>query len=119
GQPYMVMDFLQGNSLANLIAENGYLELPLTIDIFEQICSALAHAHEHGVLHRDLKPSNIIVLQDRFGTSVKLVDFGIAKIVEREGEESKQLTQTGEIFGSPYYMSPEQCKGNRLDERSD
>lgn len=119
GQPYMVMDFLKGNSLSELIAENGYLELPLTINIFEQICDALAHAHEHGVLHRDLKPSNIIISQDKFGVAVKLVDFGIAKIMEREGEESKQITQTGEIFGSPSYMSPEQCKGMRFDERCD
>jgi len=119
-QPYLIMDYCQGIALGALIAQSGRLDLDRAVPIFIQIASALAHAHEKGVIHRDLKPSNILVTQSSENRDlIKIVDFGIAKILPQEGREAAQLTQTGEIFGSPMYMSPEQCRGERLDVRSD
>jgi serine/threonine protein kinase/tetratricopeptide (TPR) repeat protein len=119
-QPYLIMDYCQGISLGNLIVEQGRLDLDRAVPIFIQIAGALSHAHEKGVIHRDLKPSNILVTQSAEQRDlIKIVDFGIAKILPQEGREAAQLTQTGEIFGSPMYMSPEQCRGERLDVRSD
>ncbi|MEZ4537402.1 MAG: serine/threonine-protein kinase, partial [Cyanobacteriota/Melainabacteria group bacterium] len=93
-----------------------------------QICDALAHAHNQGVIHRDLKPGNIILAREGDVTHfVKIVDFGIAKLLmdSKEGKDDKaqkkerELTKTGEVFGSPLYMSPEQCLGRTIDNRSD
>ncbi len=120
GQPYMVMDFIAGKNLAELIKERGSLPLPEAMDIFIAVASALEHAHQNNVLHRDLKPSNIMLREQPDGFDVFLVDFGIAKIIATEnGGIAHQLTQTGEIMGSPLYMSPEQCMGKKLDQRSD
>lgn len=119
GNPYFVTDFAQGETLASVLKESGALSVESAFAIFIPIAQALAHAHSIGVIHRDLKPSNVVV--DNFADGgkqihVKILDFGIAKIVS-DGEQS--LTATGEIFGSPYYMSPEQCSGSAIDERSD
>ena len=85
-----------------------------------QACDALAHAHKKGVIHRDLKSSNIMLVDDENATDiVKVLDFGIAKLMPSSGKLPQNLTQTGEVFGSPIYMSPEQCLGQTLDERSD
>ena len=120
GQPYMVMDFIAGETLADVIRSDGALPLPSAMDIFLAVCDALEHAHQHGVLHRDLKPSNIMLSKRVDGYDVHLVDFGIAKIIDSEaGGVVQQLTQTGEVMGSPLYMSPEQCMGKKLDQRSD
>lgn len=119
GQPYMVMDFIDGPTLSELIQERGSLPLPEALDIFAQVCDALEHAHSHGVLHRDLKPGNIMLVKDETGYLVQLVDFGIAKIVDTASSIAHQLTQTGEIFGSPLYMCPEQCMGKTVDQRGD
>jgi serine/threonine protein kinase len=121
GQPYMVMDLVEGRSLSQVLDELGELPITQCLMIFIDICNALMHAHEKGILHRDLKPSNIMLTTtaDR-PTFAKLVDFGIAKIMEDEGGSSAmKLTQTGELFGSPPYMSPEQCFGKKVDRRSD
>lgn len=116
GQPYMVMDFLEGKPLS-VILKGGPLRFEAVLNIAIQIAEALQHAHEHGVLHRDLKPSNIMVTDhDCAFPEAKLVDFGIAKIMENE---STRMTQTGELIGTPQYMSPEQCRGGELDARSD
>jgi len=119
-QPYLVMDYCHGTSLANMVSAQGRMELDRAVPIFVQIAGALAHAHEKGVIHRDLKPSNILLTDsgDQHDI-VKIVDFGIAKILPQEGREAAALTQTGEVFGSPLYMSPEQCRGEKLDARSD
>lgn len=117
-QPFMVMDFVEGTNCADLIAEQGPLPLPRALEIFSQLCSALEHAHKHGVLHRDLKPSNVMIVNSEKDLHVLLVDFGIAKILDSDSSVH-QLTQTGELFGSPLYMSPEQCLGQNLDVRSD
>lgn len=116
GQPYMVMDFLEGKPLSEVLKQ-GPLRLEAVLNIAIQIAEGLQHAHERGVLHRDLKPSNIMVTDaDCAFPEAKIVDFGIAKIMETE---STRVTQTGELLGTPQYMSPEQCRGGELDARSD
>ncbi len=120
GMPYLVMDLLDGKDLRDVIAEQGPLEPGRVIDLFLAVTDGIDHAHSMGVVHRDLKPSNIIVITTATkGEAVKVVDFGIAKVMPPPGTESNQLTQTGEIFGSPLYMSPEQCQGLKVDGRSD
>jgi serine/threonine protein kinase len=117
-QPYLVMDFVNGKNLATLTEDNSFILPKRALKLFTQIAQALVHAHERGVIHRDLKPKNVIVENPgQSGESARLVDFGIAKITETETD--KNLTQTGEAFGSPLFMSPEQCKGSPLDQRSD
>ncbi len=118
-QPYLIMDYLEGSSLLATIERDGPIKPSRAAVLFLQIADALQHAHEKGVIHRDLKPTNALLVKDENGhEQVKLVDFGIAKLSEPE-DKQKALTQTGEIFGSPFYMSPEQCKGLKLDHRSD
>lgn len=117
GQLFIAMDFIQGRSLADLLRIETQLPEPLAKDIFLQICAGLAHAHEHDVIHRDLKPSNVMLVGSGADLCAKIVDFGIAKLaVPQNGQ---RLTQTGNIVGSPPYMSPEQCMGKQLDKRSD
>jgi serine/threonine protein kinase len=119
-QPYLVMDFVAGETLATLIEREGQLPVKETVEIFCQICDALAYAHGHGVLHRDIKPSNIMVTcWDSPSMQAKLLDFGIAKLMHVPQTASQQLTETGEIVGSPAYMSPEQARNDKLDARSD
>ncbi len=119
GSPYLVMAFLEGKSLAEATAGGKSLELKRAIHIFKQVCQGLGHAHEHGVVHRDLKPSNIMLVKlDDDPDFVKIVDFGIAKLLA-PGESTDNLTRTGEVFGSPPYMSPEQCRAKEVDARSD
>jgi len=122
GQPYMVMDFIDGNTLADVIKEKGGLTIAESLHRFIQLCDALEHAHEVGVFHRDLKPSNIMISnRDGNFADARIVDFGIAKLLdkENEGNEDGHLTRTGELFGSPLYMSPEQCRGSIVDARTD
>jgi serine/threonine protein kinase len=120
GEEFIVMDFIAGKSLAEIVSVTGPLETKRAIHIFSQIVDGLAHAHAHGVIHRDLKPSNVMILAGEKGIdSVKIVDFGIAKIVGDQGDTTPALTKTGEVFGSPMYMSPEQCRGQIPDHRSD
>jgi serine/threonine protein kinase len=120
GQPYLVMDYLEGISLQDMILEHGHLPIDRALNIFLQVANALGLAHEKGVVHRDLKPSNIILIEQGDKKDiVQIVDFGIAKLLPQEGSEAMALTQTGEVFGSPLYMSPEQAKGDKLDSRSD
>lgn len=121
GQPHMVLDYIEGKTLASVIENSGALPVNEAVDIFIQICDALDHAHFRGVLHRDLKPSNVMLVPKASGRPlVKIVDFGIAKIADPENESAQaNLTRTGEVFGSPLYMSPEQASGAKLDNRSD
>lgn len=118
GIPFILMEYVDGSDLEQIFITDGVLPIERTLDLFIQISSGLEFAHSKGVVHRDVKPSNMIVFLDVMGNEkVKIADFGIARIT---GDESGQkLTQTGQIFGSPYYMSPEQCEGLTLDERSD
>jgi serine/threonine-protein kinase len=120
GLLFLVMEFVQGPSLSDVLAKDGPLAPARVEHIITQIGGSLAEAHAQGIIHRDLKPDNII-LTDRAGQKefVKVLDFGIAK---RSGEEDKneaKLTQQGMVLGTPAYMSPEQFTGQPLDLRSD
>ena len=113
----MVMDFHSGISLEQYLIEKGLIERALAVQIFAQVLDALQAIHKVGIVHRDIKPSNIIVsLVDPI--TVKLVDFGIAKNMG-DAKEKLKLTMTGEVVGTPRYMSPEQCMGKEFDARSD
>jgi serine/threonine protein kinase len=119
GAPYLVMDWLEGITLANLIKRENHLEEQRATKIFIQIARALTHIHSRGVLHRDLKPSNIMLLNNESETDlVKILDFGISKTTAFR-QEGEKITQKEQLVGSPLYMSPEQCLGRELDERSD
>ncbi len=120
GQPYMVMDFEVGQTMAQMIESQGALSASFVVDSIIQVCHGLAHAHERGVLHRDLKPSNLMVVSNASAApQIKILDFGVAKIIEDGDSKNKQLTRTGETMGSPPYMSPEQALGPNIDKRSD
>lgn len=116
GQPYFVMDYLIGTSLGEILRTQGALDLGRFQDIFVQVAAAIGHAHKHDAVHRDIKPGNIMLVE-KGSTSdyVKIVDFGIAKVTEG----TQRLTRLGEVWGSPIYMSPEQCMGTNIDTRTD
>lgn len=119
-QPYLVMDFLEGVNFGRVLEDTRQLPIPRAIGIFLQVCAALGHAHQKGIVHRDLKPSNIMLIElDGQPDFVKVLDFGIAKVLSSVDGETDNLTRTGEVFGSPLYMSPEQFRGKSLDARSD
>jgi len=116
---YYSMDYLEGRNLEDILADDGPQTLDRTIEIFLAVLDALAYAHRNGIVHRDIKPANIFICdKGTSGAEVKILDFGIAKLVKSDNI-SQELTAVGEIFGSPYYMSPEQCMGNAVDARSD
>lgn len=116
-QPYLVMAFVEGETLCAYIGRRGKLPVSEVLDLGGQLCAGLSHAHKRGVIHRDLKPSNIMLVREHGSVTAKIVDFGIAKVL---GESDVQnLTKTGDVFGSPLYMSPEQGQGKRLDQGSD
>ena len=118
GTLYIVMELLHGETLHDRIRKSGPLPWQKTIEITRAICSSLGEAHGAGIVHRDLKPSNIF-LQDRDGHDfVKVLDFGIAKIL-RGNEHATQLTVAGRIIGTVEYMSPEQLQGELCTARSD
>lgn len=118
--PFLVMDFLEGHSLSEILKVRGPLPQTETIAIFCQICDALSHAHKKGVIHRDLKPSNIMLVNDdEQGPLAQILDFGLARLIPTTGNDVPQLTQPGSVFGTPHYMSPEQCMGLPVDARSD
>jgi len=118
GQPFFVMDFFDGETLSERFKREGALTLETAIAVFSKICQGLSYAHSQGIVHRDIKPSNIMISR---GTSleVRIVDFGIAKFNDTEDIDLISLTKTGEVFGTPYFMSPEQCMGKSTDHRSD
>ncbi|MBI2840092.1 MAG: serine/threonine protein kinase [Acidobacteria bacterium] len=110
GIVYMAMEFLDGTDLKKVLKSGVALPLPRKLDILKQVCDGLAYAHAQGVIHRDLKPGNIHLLDSGL---VKIVDFGLARI------GSSDLTKAGVVVGTPYYMSPEQIRGKKVDHRSD
>lgn len=117
---YLIMELIEGQTLRSLIGKTNGLPPKTFFEIFIQICDALDHAHKRGVIHRDIKPSNILIMEsDVRDNYVKLVDFGIAKVIASQDVNEQELTQTGDIVGSPLYMSPEQCLGDELDTRTD
>lgn len=123
GSPYLVMEKLVGQTLAERIAKEGGLPFEDVIDIVSQVLSGLVAAHDKGIVHRDIKPENIFLAR-RIGCPpiVKLLDFGVSKMMPefQVGEDALDLTRTGMVMGTPYYMSPEQARGERnLDGRVD
>lgn len=119
-RPYLVTDLLDGVTLDDALEQGGPLPLEEALLVLIQISQALQHAHEMGVIHRDLKPSNVMLVNGSDGhRMVKLVDFGIAKVLPKMGDSDMKLTRTGDVVGSPFYMSPEQCMALDLDVRSD
>ncbi len=117
GTLYMVMEYCPGTMLSVLVRERKHLAAPLCVDVITQIAQGLTAAHRGGFVHRDLKPDNVMLMESRPGRyHVKLLDFGIAKNLD---EDFPNLTQAGMVFGTPEYMSPEQARGERVDERTD
>jgi eukaryotic-like serine/threonine-protein kinase len=117
--PYIVMDYIEGMPLDEVIKVET-LSIERCINIFSQACDAMEHAHQKGIIHRDIKPSNLMLTKKEDGSeTLKILDFGIAKLLPHMDGERVKVTQTGEVFGSPQYMSPEQCSGGQLDARSD
>jgi eukaryotic-like serine/threonine-protein kinase len=115
---YLVMEFLEGLDLRQRIDTQKQLDCQEICSLVQQICSALDAAHSSGIIHRDLKPDNIWLFKSEDGVErVKVLDFGIAKV--QSTTEMIKLTQQGIIVGTPHYMSPEQCRGEELDPRSD
>ena len=117
GHPYIAMELLDGRPLDAVMAEQGRLSDDRVLAIGVQLAAALSYAHLSGVVHRDIKPSNIMLGAD--GRSIKILDFGIARMMEAAAEDEAVRTQVGQVLGSPRYMSPEQALGQDLDGRSD
>jgi serine/threonine-protein kinase len=121
GMLYLAMEYVEGETLRTIVAREAPLPLDRAADLTLQIADALAPAHHLGIVHRDLKPDNVLVTRQHDGVElVKVVDFGIAKTVQREpGEASQTITTAGVSLGTPDYMSPEQLASEQLDSRSD
>ncbi len=119
--PYYVMELLDGKPLSDLLKEKGALKIDEAITLFLEVCAGVGYAHKKGIVHRDIKPPNIVILNKPVagGPKVKIVDFGIAKLSYSKVLERQQLTGIGEVCGSPYYMSPEQCAAEKIDARTD
>ena len=120
GTLYLVMEFVQGRSVADILEKDGPMPPERVENILRQVCGSLAEAHGHGIVHRDLKPDNV-VLCERAGTKdwVEVLDFGIAKRSSEHDPNEAKLTQQGMVLGTPPYMSPEQFTGQPVDLRSD
>lgn len=122
GRSFVVMEFLEGESLAALVAREAPLPVARCLHLGRQIASALAAAHDKGIVHRDVKPENAFVLRRGEQDFVKVMDFGVSKAVQgrEEGPELLRLTRTGMVLGTPLYMSPEQAAGDEdVDGRAD
>ncbi len=109
---YIVMQFVDGGSLTKLLHNKAKLDTKLAIHIINEVAQGLIAAHNLGIVHRDIKPDNILLSKDG---EIRIADFGLAK----DASLNLELTKAGEVFGSPAYMSPEQCTGDKLDARSD
>jgi len=120
GTPYLIMDYLEGDTLNTVLKKEHHFAPERAIGLFAQACDALAHAHDQGVIHRDIKPSNLLIRVDKNGEeALTIFDFGIAKMLGQDGSTIHKLTTSGEVFGSPLYMSPEQCSGEHVSKKTD
>jgi serine/threonine-protein kinase len=119
-QPFIVMELLEGENLAQRIKRLGRLEPAETVRIVTQVARAVGRAHEAGVVHRDLKPDNVFLIKNDDEEVAKVLDFGLAKVDATRLGQKGSVTRTGSLMGTPYYMSPEQAQGNKeVDFRSD
>ncbi len=119
GIVFLVMEYLKGQTLKEVIHSEGQMPVTRVVEIIRQICGALEAAHAEGVVHRDLKSDNIMLVDIGAGDWAKVLDFGIAKITEKVGQDPA-LTAPNLIIGTPQYMSPEQCsQAAEIDSRSD
>lgn len=112
---YLIMDLVEGHSLAQVLKESGRMPFETALPIFIQICNALGHAHDNNVIHRDLKPSNIMLTEGDTKQEVRIVDFGLAKVAS----DDHKITRTGQTVGTPLYASPEQVQSHSVDARAD
>src|SRR5215470_3429247 len=124
GRAYMIMEYLEGETLASLIARQRRLPIEIALGVARQVAAAVGAAHAKGIVHRDLKPDNVFIVPDEeaaLGVRARILDFGIAKLAPELVADSGGLrTRTGSILGTPVYMSPEQCRGTgHVDARSD
>ncbi|MDF2692691.1 MAG: Serine/threonine protein kinase PrkC, regulator of stationary phase [Labilithrix sp.] len=121
GTPYMVMEYLEGSDLSNLVETKGWLPVSVAVDYVLQSCEALAEAHALGIVHRDIKPSNLFLTSRPDGTAcIKVLDFGISKSMPAADGPAADLTSTQSVLGSPQYMAPEQMRSSkRVDGRTD
>ena len=121
GALYLVMEYINGEDLSALIRREGPWSFARAARLFVQVCAGLVEAHEAGIVHRDLKPENLMVVKRRDGSEhVKILDFGLAKLRERATDsERSSVSSGGQVIGTPYYMAPEQVRGEPLDARAD
>jgi hypothetical protein len=117
GVPYIVCEYLEGKEFGDLLDHMGKLSPAMVVEIACQVCEGLSAAHAAGVVHRDVKPENVFLTGDPDTPMAKLLDFGISKVAEAEGEG--KLTRTGLVMGTPSYMPPEQARGSKVDHRTD
>jgi serine/threonine-protein kinase len=117
---YVAMELLDGNALSHVISDESRLGAERALHITRHVLTGLQYAHDLGVVHRDVKPDNVVLVQqERDPEFAKVLDFGIARLADTEAEQKTQLTQKGEIFGTPAYMAPEQVRGDPVDPRAD
>lgn len=120
GAPYMVMELVTGTSLDDMLSQDQQIDADRAVALMTQVFEALSCAHAAGVIHRDLKPSNIMVHRTRAGDEqIKIIDFGLVKLMPGYGMEGQKLTETGYACGTCQYMAPEQALGESIDQRSD
>ena len=113
------MEYIKGDDLSSLLRRDGPWSFARAARFFAQVCSGLTEAHEAGIVHRDLKPENLMVVKRREGGEhAKVLDFGLAKLRER-GATERAISSGGQVIGTPYYMAPEQVRGEDLDARAD
>jgi len=120
GRPFFVMEYVPGSRITDF-SDRHELTIEQRLDVFLQVCDAIQHAHQHGVIHRDIKPSNVLVSEEDGKTVPKLIDFGIAKAIGPQLAERTFFTEQGQLIGTPEYMSPEQAElsGRHVDTRTD
>ncbi len=120
GTAYLVMEFLEGCDLRQRLKQSPVMDFEEAVNVFRQACAGVHAAHLKGIIHRDLKPDNVWLLRaEEKQESVKVLDFGIAKLRMLKEDASMAVTQAGMVIGTPHYMSPEQCRGEELDPRAD
>jgi len=117
GSLYLVMEYVDGDDLAKVLDKDGPMPFGRVAYLCAQVAGSVEDAHAAGIVHRDLKPENVVIAEGRDGETAKVLDFGLAKLFE--GTVEAQVTSSGTIVGTPYYMSPEQIQGQELDGRSD